>query len=220
MITFGMVGAGGMGREQIFLAPHSLSLAFPGSTEGDWRIVHVEDEPHAKQVNGIDIVSMDDFIAGANDDTRFNIGINNSKTREAIADKLAGLGIQPLQLTHPTAEVRPGNDIAEGAIFSFQTLITTGITIGRFFQCMSFAQIAHDSKVGDFCSFGSKVCCNGNIEIGNHVEVGTNVMIRNGQPGKPLKIGDGAVLGMGAVVTKDVPPGAVMVGNPARPLVK
>ena len=33
---------------------------------------------------------------------------------------------------------------------------------------------------------------------------------------KPLVIGAGALVGMGAVVTRDVAPGAVVVGNPAR----
>ena len=47
--------------------------------------------------------------------------------------------------------------------------------------------------------------------IGNDVWIGNNVSIKAG-----VTIGDGAVVGMASVVTKDVPPYAVVVGNPAR----
>jgi len=45
--------------------------------------------------------------------------------------------------------------------------------------------------------------------IGNDVWIGNQVTIMPG-----VKIGDGAVIGAGAVVAKDVPPYAVVVGNP------
>ena len=47
--------------------------------------------------------------------------------------------------------------------------------------------------------------------IGDDVELGANVVMVG-----PLHIGDGARIGAGAVVVKDVPPGGVAVGNPAR----
>jgi len=48
-------------------------------------------------------------------------------------------------------------------------------------------------------------------EIGNDVWIGTNALIKAG-----LKIGDGAVIGAGAVVVKDVEPYAIVVGVPAK----
>ncbi len=47
--------------------------------------------------------------------------------------------------------------------------------------------------------------------IGNDVVIFYNAIILSG-----VKIGDGAVVGAGAVVTKDVPPYAIVAGNPAR----
>lgn len=47
--------------------------------------------------------------------------------------------------------------------------------------------------------------------IGNDVWIGDNVFIKRG-----IHIGDGAVIGASAVVTRDVPPYAIMTGVPAR----
>lgn len=51
----------------------------------------------------------------------------------------------------------------------------------------------------------------GDITIGNDVWTGKDVSILDG-----VTIGDGAIVGACAVVAKDVPPYAVVVGNPAR----
>jgi len=51
----------------------------------------------------------------------------------------------------------------------------------------------------------------GNIEIGNDVWIGANAIIVDG-----IKIGDGAIVAAGAVVTKDVPPYAIVGGVPAK----
>lgn len=51
---------------------------------------------------------------------------------------------------------------------------------------------------------------NKHVTIGNNVWVGAKVIIIPG-----VSIGEGAVIGMGSVVTKDVPPCAVVGGNPA-----
>ena len=51
----------------------------------------------------------------------------------------------------------------------------------------------------------------GDVNIGNDVWIGFNATILSG-----VKIGDGAVIGANAVVTKDVPPYAIVAGNPAK----
>lgn len=51
----------------------------------------------------------------------------------------------------------------------------------------------------------------GDVTIGNDVWVGYTAMILSG-----VTIGDGAVIGCGAVVTKDVPAYGIVAGNPAR----
>jgi maltose O-acetyltransferase len=57
------------------------------------------------------------------------------------------------------------------------------------------------------------------LESGLPVKIGRNVWIGGGAiivPG--VTIGDDAIIGSGAVVTRDVPAGVTVVGNPARPV--
>jgi acetyltransferase-like isoleucine patch superfamily enzyme len=51
----------------------------------------------------------------------------------------------------------------------------------------------------------------GDVVIGDNVMIGANTTILPG-----VTIGDRAVVGAGSVVTKDVPPGAFVAGNPIR----
>jgi acetyltransferase-like isoleucine patch superfamily enzyme len=54
-------------------------------------------------------------------------------------------------------------------------------------------------------------CSKGVTRVGNDVWMGYRAMIISG-----VTVGDGAVIGAGAVVSKDVPPYAVVAGNPAK----
>ena len=54
------------------------------------------------------------------------------------------------------------------------------------------------------------------INIGNDVWIGRGCILKNTNPDKPLKIGDGAVVASDSVVVKNVPPYAIVGGNPAK----
>lgn len=63
----------------------------------------------------------------------------------------------------------------------------------------------------DAASFEGHPATKGDVLIGNDVWLGFGATVLSG-----VRIGDGAVVGAGAVVAKDVPPYAIVVGNPAR----
>ena len=54
------------------------------------------------------------------------------------------------------------------------------------------------------------------ILIGNDVWIGRGCILKNTNPNKPLIIGDGAIIASDSVVVKNVPPYAIIGGNPAQ----
>lgn len=215
MNTFGLIGAGGYGREVAPLVRRMIASGRLGAGAGFCFVV--EGTSPADEVNGIPVVAMEDFLA-RDGEKRFNIAIGNSQARERIAERLLGHGCLPFSIVAENAVVLCGNAIGDGAILSPFTTITSNATIGRYFHANLYAYVAHDCIVGDFVTFAPGVKCNGNVRIEDHAYIGTGAVIRQGTVEKPLVIGRGAVVGMGAVVTRDVAPGITVVGNPARPL--
>lgn len=63
----------------------------------------------------------------------------------------------------------------------------------------------------DAAQFGGHPATKGDVIIGNDVWVGAEAVILSG-----VTVGDGAVIGARALVTKNVAPYAVVAGNPAR----
>ncbi|MGU3304927.1 acetyltransferase [Pseudomonas sp. M5A4_2d] len=214
---FGLIGAGGHGREVMPML-RSMIKGTPAESNSELLFV-VENLEAPTQINGYRAISLQAFFE-LDGIKRFNIAIGDSKARQRIADVCMAGDISPFSLIAPSAMLLDSNEIGEGVMISAQTIITSNVKIGRFFQVNNQCNISHDCVIGDFVTFGPGVKCNGNVTIGDHAYIGAGALIKQGRHGAPLKIGAGAVVGMGAVVVKDVEPYTTVVGNPARLLVK
>ncbi len=202
------------------LAEHWLDTCDDLKHESELVFV-VEDRFHVPGTvaNGHRVVSMTDFLAAPAAERRFNIAIGNSAVRERIANAIPAELATPFSIVAPSHIALCNNTVGEGAIWCSFTHVTSNARIGRFFHANFYSYVAHDCVVGDFVTFAPGVMCNGNVVVEDHVYVGTGAVIKQGND-EPLVIGRGAVVGMGAVVTRSVPPGTTVIGSPARPLVK
>lgn len=89
---------------------------------------------------------------------------------------------------------------------------------GRHFHTIKYSHIERDFMISDSATIAPCVCNNENAVIEDEFCIGAGANLRPSYFSKPLRIGKGAIIGMVARVTKDVEPGAAVVGNPAQPL--
>lgn len=216
MKLYAIYGVSGCGRGVMPLARRMLQQQGLGAHE----LIFIDDQPPSAVVNGHRVMTWDDFIAREADGKFVNVAIANSIVREKLVRRCQDAGILPFSVIAENTVVLDANEIGEGAILCPFVTITSNVKIGKHFHANLYSYVEHDTVIGDFVTFAPGVKCNGNVVIEDHAYIGTGAMFRQGRLDEPLVIGRGAVVGMGAVVTKSVPAGITVVGNPARPIVK
>lgn len=209
----GVYGAGGCGRGIMPL----LRDKFDGV---EARLVFVDDQAQSSSINGHPVWSWERFLEEPAERRAACLAVANSRLREQLFERCIASGVEIVGVRAANAIEMDDVEIGRGTLISPFVTLTSNIRIGRCFHANLYSYVEHDCRIGDFVTFAPGVHCNGNVHIHDHAYIGAGVVIRQGTPERPLLIGEGAVVGMGAVVTKDVPPGITVIGNPARPWVK
>lgn len=85
------------------------------------------------------------------------------------------------------------------------TIIHKGVFIGHL------SSVGHDSDIGEHTVLSAHVCICGTVKIGKWCYIAPQTVVKPG-----VTIGDYTMIGMGSVVTKDIPSGVIAYGSPAR----
>lgn len=104
-----------------------------------------------------------------------------------------------------------GNSVEIGMQDSISRGSGGNTIIGDYTKLDALVYIGHDGNIGRNVVITAGVVVGGFVTIENKAWIGINASVRN-----RIEIGEGALIGMGAVVTKSVPSQVTIVGNPAR----
>lgn len=145
-------------------------------------------------------------------------------------------------MIHPTSDVQT-NKIGENTFIWQFTIVLEKAVIGRNCNINSHCFIENDVIIGNNTTVKCGVYLWDGISIGNDVFIGPNVTFTNDKYPRSkiypdifqktviedkasigagaiilggIKIGEGAMIGAGSLVTKDVPQGELWYGNPAK----
>lgn len=106
----------------------------------------------------------------------------------------------------PFVEIQKGVRVGQGSRISSHSFVCEGVVIGKKVFVAHGVMFIND-KFSDAKGRGWKLR---KTYVGDGVKIGSNATIL------PVKIGKGSMIGAGAVVTKNVPPNSIVVGNPAK----
>lgn len=207
-----LIGSGGFGRETA-QAVHALNENGAG-----WRLLgYLDDNParHGQLIDGtvviggreqIDLLPQASFVVctGRPDDYGSRMRI------------VRDLGLPPERyatLVHPSAAVSSSSSVGPGSVLLAQVTLTAAVTVGAHVAVMPHVTLTHDDVIDDFATIASGVCLGGGVRIRTAAYIGAGALLR-----EKLTVGTFSLVGMGAVVTHDVPAGEIWAGVPARRL--
>lgn len=209
--VYGVYGVGGFGREVMPIVQRQVLAAHGGKDS----LYFVDDADVGESVNGFPVVDFDSFCKLPAEEHLISIAISGGEVREQVAVKCQQAGVKMVGVRAENSVMLSEIEIGPGEILCPFVTLTSNIRIGKSFHANLYSYVAHDCVIGDYVTFAPGVCCNGNVVIEDRVYMGTGAIVKQGQPGRPIIIGKGAVVAAGAFVTRNVPEGMTVFGNPA-----
>lgn len=202
-----IVGAGGFGREVLAWARQSLQF------ERAWTIKGFIDD-NADALRGKNTPAP--WLGTVQDhqpkpDEVFVCAMGIPAVKRRCMELLAARGAAFTRLIHRTAVLGDNVVMEDGVILCPYTVVSANNRLGRGVAINFHSSVDHDANVDDWSQVNCHCDLTGAVEVGKEVFIGSSVAIIPG-----VRIGDGAYLGAGSVVLRDVPPGAKVFGVPAR----
>lgn len=208
-----VVGAGGFGRESLDV----IEAINRAEVRPVYEILGVLDPRPAEvnlerlQARGIHYLGNDEEWLAGSPDAQFVVGIGSPAARRSVDSKYRAAGLTAATIVHPSARIGSRVVLGPGAVVCGGARLSTNVQLGRQVHINPHASIAHDGVLEDFVSINPAAIISGRVRVRAGTLVGASAVVLEGRT-----VGEGCVIGAAACVTRDVLPGVIVKGIPAR----
>lgn len=210
MTSLLLIGSGGFARET------AEAVRAANDAGATWNLLgFLDDDParHGTTVVGLPVLGSIEEVQDYPDVkcVLCTGRADNYVSRRRIAERIQLDDERYATVIHPAANVGSTCSVGAGSVLLAHVALTADVVVGRHVAVMPQVVLTHDSRVEDWATLGSGVRVGGGCRIAQGAYVGAAAVLREG-----LTVGERAMVGMGAVVTHDVPAERLWYGAPAK----
>ncbi|HEY8401121.1 MAG TPA: acetyltransferase [Cytophagaceae bacterium] len=164
-------------------------------------------------VNGIKVLGNSDFLFEKLDRSlAVFVPIGDNNIRVSILEKLKESGFETPSFIHKDTIIHKSVEIGQAVYILPATNVMPSTTISDYTMVSMGVNIAHHNLIEKGCFFSQGVNIGASVHIQEKAYFGIGSTLMTGVK----TVGRNSLIGAGAVIIRDVPDGAVLVGNPGK----
>ena len=205
MKDIAIFGAGGFGRET------ALMIKQINHVKPQWNLLGFFDDGIQKEVDGLPVLGNSFSLNSWQKEIHIAVAVANPGVRKKMVSSIVNPNVIYPVLIHPLCQNGDeSNTFGRGTILTSGCILTTNVHLGEFVIVNLLTTIGHDVTIGDYSAIMPNCSLSGFDHIGSECMIGAGARLLQN-----LTVNNGANVGAGAVVTKNVASNTTVVGVPA-----